>query len=71
MPPFVCLFDVKQLATDADERVVRKAAFSLSWLDVFSGTPACKLLRRLSDFASSSPNCENVLVRTHKRLVND
>ena len=35
MPPFVCLFDVKQLATDADERVVRKAAFSLSWLDVF------------------------------------
>ena len=35
MPAFVCLFTVKQLATDADESVVRKAAFSLPWLDVF------------------------------------
>ena len=30
----ILLFDVKQLATDADESVVRKSAFSLFWLNV-------------------------------------
>ena len=58
--PLQISFYVKQLATDADESVVRKAAFSLPWLDVFLVLEnfCLLLLSRESPWALSWPDDE-------------